>query len=81
MSLEPANVHLQLRKSEATILLMAFDAGLVSLNAYQMTSELVFGHKQNNDQHKKLMDNLFKLQQELMKQIFKEKTVSPLITV
>ena len=69
-TLTPPEFKINLRKTEATILMMVFDAGLINLNNYTMTSELVFGMKKQDENHKKLMEELFKLQSYLHKTIY-----------
>ncbi len=71
--MEPANVHIQLRKTEAALLMMLVDSGLLQLSNYQGVSEVVFGLTANAERHKELMEKLFKLQAELGNQIYHKK--------
>ncbi len=73
MSLQPASFKLQLRKDEATLMLLAFDCGIIHLDTYNTTSIAVLGMKTDPKRHKEMMDALFKLQKELTKQLFEKK--------
>ncbi len=73
MSLEPANIHLQLRKSEIALMLMAFDAGVISLDSFNATAVTVLGMKADPVRHKDMMDALMKLQKELTRQVYEKK--------
>lgn len=70
--IKPANVHLQLRKEEASLLILAFKSGLVNLGAFQATMEQAFGDNKNREKHNDIMTKLFKLEDELLRQILKE---------
>lgn len=74
MSLTPASFKLQLRKEEATLLLLAFDCGIIHLDTYNTTSIAVLGMKGDLQRHKDVMEGLFKLQKELTKQLYEKKS-------
>lgn len=74
MSLQPASFKLQLRKDEATLLLLAFDSGIIHLDTFNTTSVAIFGMKPNEERHKKMMDGLFKFQKELTSQLYEKKS-------
>lgn len=79
MSKEPASVHLQLTKSEATLLLLAFESGALQLNTFNVMAKDIMGVKTDDARQKELMDKIFSLQKELVKQIYKEKANVPTI--
>ena len=74
----PANIKIQLRKEEATLLMLAFDAGVLHLDCFNSTATSIMGMKSNPERHKEMMEKLLKLQGELINQLYKEK--SPIIT-
>lgn len=70
-TIEPANVHIQLRKKESHLLLMLCDSGLINLHNFQATLSNVFYEKKNEKNHTELMTELVKLRKELDRQILK----------
>ncbi len=68
----PANVHLQFRKEEANLLLLAVKAGIVGLGSFQHTMEQCFMQLENRERHNEMMNKIFKLEDELVRQIMKE---------
>lgn len=65
---QPASVKISLTRKEAGLLSRCYTSGLINVQNYTLTSELVFGMKQTPN-HKELMDRLLKLQNQLKQQI------------
>jgi hypothetical protein len=67
-TMQPASVHVSLSKKDAGLLSRAYSSGLINIQNYTLTSELIFGMKQTPN-HKQLMEELMKLQNQLKRQL------------
>ncbi len=74
MSLKPANKKLQLTEDESTLLLMAFEMGCIHIDTFNLSATAVFGMKGNPERHKRMMEDLGKLQKQLLKQLYEKKS-------
>ncbi len=78
--IKPREVHVQLTKSEAALMLMAYEAGVLALDNFNTLATSVMGMKVPEGVHKEMMERCIRLQEELVKQIYKkEKEVSKII--
>ena len=68
--IKPANVHIQLREEEATLILALIESGLINLSAFEATQVAVFFNK-TPEGAKEFLNKCIKVREEFTRQLMK----------